>query len=134
MALTVTSAFGIVSCEYRILKDGTAITIKIKQGIKVHNTSTATLWVLFDGTGFADARNLMQAYTIKNNTKTLIAIMIGNNNLSWKFTISLIVEDAASWKPSCQSFGWLAKAFDAMKYDRNIYKNFFIFLPYIECL
>jgi hypothetical protein len=67
---------------YKILKDGTAITIKIKHGINVHKTSTATLWVVLDGFGFLEALNLIQAYTIKNNTKTLIAIMIGNNNLS----------------------------------------------------
>jgi hypothetical protein len=71
-----------VSCLYKILKDGTAITIKIKHGINVHKTSTATLWVVLDGFGFLEALNLIQAYTIKNNTKTLIAIMIGNNNLS----------------------------------------------------
>ena len=57
----IISAFGIASCLYKILNDGTAITIKIKQGINVHNTSTATLCVLFDGIGFADALNLMQA-------------------------------------------------------------------------
>ena len=50
--------------------------------INVHKTSTATLWVVLDGFGFLEALNLIQAYTIKNNTKTLIAIMIGNNNLS----------------------------------------------------
>ena len=59
-ALIVTSTFGIVSCLYKILNDGTAITIKIKHGINVHKTSTATLWVVFDGLGFFDALNLMQ--------------------------------------------------------------------------
>ena len=51
---------------YRILNEGTAITIKIKHGISVHKTSTATLCVLLDGLGFAEALNLMRliAYTI----------------------------------------------------------------------
>ena len=66
----------------KILKEGTAITIKIRHGINVHNTSTATLCVLFEGFGFLDALNLIQAYAIKNKTKTLIATIIGNNNLS----------------------------------------------------
>ena len=47
--------------RYNILNEGTAITIRIKHGINVHKTSTGTLWVLFEGTGFADALNLIQA-------------------------------------------------------------------------
>src|SRR5210317_239301 len=101
----VTSAFGILSWLYKVLNEGTAITIKIKHGIKVHKTSIATLCVLVDGFGFLDALNLKQAYAIKNKTNTLIATIIGNNKLLRKLTMSLIVSDALSWKPNCQFFG-----------------------------
>ena len=43
MALIVKSALGVWSCLYKILNEGTAITINIKHGISVHKTSTATL-------------------------------------------------------------------------------------------
>jgi hypothetical protein len=44
---------------YKILKDGTANTIKIRHGIKVHKISTVTLCVVLDGTGFLEALNLI---------------------------------------------------------------------------
>ena len=50
-----------INDEYKILKDGTAITIKIKQGIRVQRTSIATLWVVLEGLGFLDSLNLKQA-------------------------------------------------------------------------
>ena len=59
MALTVTSALGIISCLYNSLKDGIAITIKIKHGIKVHTISIKVLWVVFDGLGFLLSLNLL---------------------------------------------------------------------------
>ena len=54
IAFIVTSAFGIASCEYKTLNDGTAITIKIKQGTNVQTISTKTLCVLLDGLGFLE--------------------------------------------------------------------------------
>jgi hypothetical protein len=60
--------------------------------------------------------------------------MIGSKRLLWKLTISLIPSDAGSWKPSCHSLGWFAKALEAVNRNRVIYKIFFIFLPYIDRL
>ena len=60
--------------------------------------------------------------------------MIGSKRLLWKLTISHLPSDAGSWKPSCHSLGWFAKALEAVNRDRIIYKIFFIFLPYIERL
>ena len=43
LILIVTSAFGMVSWEYKTLKEGTAITINIRHGIKVQRTSINVL-------------------------------------------------------------------------------------------
>ena len=49
--------------------------------------------------------------------------MIGSKRLLWKLTISLIPSDAGSWKPNCQSLGWLAKALEAVNIVRKINKD-----------
>ena len=61
------------------LKEGTAITTRIKQGIKVQSTSIVVLWLVVEATLFRDARNLIQVYKSKNKTKTVIAVIIGSN-------------------------------------------------------
>ena len=61
------------------LNDGTAITIKIKQGITVHKISIKVLCDVFDGIGFFEALNLIAEYKSKKSTKTDIATIIGSN-------------------------------------------------------
>ena len=59
-------------------------------------------------------------------------MIIGNNKLLWKDTISLIDSEAAFWNPNCQSVGWFAKATVVIKKLVNINKVFFILNSYIK--
>ena len=42
-------------------------------------TSITVLWLVVEASGFLEALNLIQAYAIKKRTKTVIAVITGNN-------------------------------------------------------
>lgn len=96
MALTVKWGSLISSIRYRIRSEGSAIRTRITAGRTVHTISISCESKIYMLVSLVDT-----IATIMYSTRVLIRNTI-ISAWSWKWSISSITGEAASWKPSCE--------------------------------